>query len=187
VAAPPPAAAPDGSRQHRLLARYVVWEVGSLLVPADPRTGRPAEQLVYCERRHLIALLAGAWPELLICLTGPLLLTALEPRVLQIVVGLGLFAVQVRLLWKIVEWAIARIMITDRRLIEFGGFLRRTGGSMPLTKLTDLTYRQSFPGLLFDYGTVRVESAGQHQALSRISYLRHPVAFQQELAARAGS
>ena len=30
-------------------------------------------------------------------------------------------------------------------------------------------------GLLFDYGMVRIESAGQDQALSNINYLRYPV------------
>jgi uncharacterized membrane protein YdbT with pleckstrin-like domain len=169
----------------RLLGKYIVWDPTTLLVPARPELGRPAEQLVYSERRHLVALLADAWPELLAATVGPLLLVELTRGDTQVVFGVLLFVLQVRLLWKIVEWAIARIMITDKRVIEFGGFLRRNGGSMPLGKLTDLSYHQSFPGLLLDYGMVRIESAGQDQALSRIRYLRYPVAFQQELVARA--
>jgi len=169
----------------RLLGKYIVWDPTTLLVPARPEIGRPAEQLVYSERRHLVALLAGAWPELFAATVGPLLLVELTSGATQVLFGLVLFVLQIRLLWKIVEWAIARIMITDKRVIEFGGFLRRNGGSMPLGKLTDLSYHQSFPGLLLDYGMVRIESAGQDQALSRIRYLRYPVAFQQELVARA--
>ena len=169
----------------RTLARYIVWDPGTLLVPAKPSIGRTAELLVYSERRHLIALYVDAWPEMLVSVFGPLLLIRLDNSSAQVLVGAVVFGVQLRLLWKVVEWTISRIMITDRRVIEFGGFLRRAGGSMPLSKLTDLAYEQTFPGLLFDYGMVRVESAGQDQALSRIQYLRYPVLFQQELIARA--
>lgn len=168
----------------RTLAKYVVWDPGTLLVPAKPSIGREAEQAVYSERRHLIMLFITAWPWMLVGLLGPLFLLRLSGPA-GLVVGLVVFAAQARLLWTIVEWAITRIMITDRRVIEFGGFLRRSGGSMPLSKLTDLAFEQSFPGLLFDYGMVRVESAGQDQALSQINYLRYPLLFQQELVARA--
>ncbi len=169
----------------RLSNKYIVWDPTALLVPARPDLGRPAEQLVYSERRHIIALFLDAWPEMLTCSIGPFVVARIESSQIQTLLAVVIFAVQLRLLWKLVEWAIGRIMITDRRLIEFGGFLRRSGGSIPLTKLTDLSYQQSLPGLLFDYGMVHVESAGQDQGLSRIKYLRYPVSFQQELVARA--
>ena len=186
VTSSPPSGRPRRAGLLRGLAgKYVVWDPTALLVPARPDIGRPAEQLVYSERRHVVALFLAAWPELLVCVLGPPVLARLDRGSLQTVLAVVIFLVQLRLLWKLVEWAIGRIMITDRRLIEFGGFLRRSGGSIPLTKLTDLSYQQSLPGLLFDYGMVHVESAGQDQGLSRIKYLRYPVSFQQELVARA--
>lgn len=182
---PPSQTTPRFGTLKRLLAKYIVWDPTTLLVPARPELGRPAEQLVYSERRHIIALFLTAWREIALCVAGSLLVAAIGAGAVQTVLAAAVFLVQMRLLWKVVEWAIGRIMITDKRLIEFGGFLRRNGGSMPLTKLTDLSYHQTFPGLLFDYGMVHVESAGQDQALSRIRYLRYPVSFQQELVARA--
>lgn len=170
---------------RRTFAKYIVWDPATLLVAAKPEIGRPAEKLVYSERRHLIALFITAWPEMAISAFGPLLLFRVHNAIAGTLLGLIVFATELRLGWRVVEWAVSRIMITDRRVIEFGGFLRRSGGSMPLSKLTDLAYEQTFPGLLFDYGMVRVESAGQDQALSRIRYLRYPVLFQQELVARA--
>ncbi len=170
---------------RRSLSNYIVWDPATLLVPAKPAINRPAEQLVYSERRHLVQLFITAWPSMLVSLFGPLLLLGIGNTAAQIVIAVVVLAAEANLLWNVVEWAITRIMITDRRVIEFGGFLRRNGGSMPLSKLTDLAYEQTFPGLLFDYGMVRVESAGQDQALSRIRYLRYPVTFQQELVARA--
>lgn len=182
----------DGSIVDRLslrrwvegnVSKYIVWDPATLLVPA--RGDREAERVAYSERRHVIALFVDAWAWMLASLLGPFLLLRVGNEAAGAIIGLLLFGAQVRLGWHILEWTITRIMITDRRVIEFGGFLRRSGGSMPLSKLTDLAFEQTFAGLLLDYGMVRVESAGQDQALSQIKYLRHPVLFQEELVARA--
>lgn len=166
------------------LSKYIVWDPATLLVPANPAIDRPGEKLAYSERHHVVQLFVTSWAPMLVAVFGPLALLRLPGALLQLAAGLIVLGAQGRLLWNVTEWAITRIMITDLRLIVFGGFLRRNGGSMPLSKLTDLAYEQSFPGLLFDYGSVRVESAGQDQALSNIDYLRYPVLFQQELVAR---
>jgi uncharacterized membrane protein YdbT with pleckstrin-like domain len=170
---------------RRNLGKYVVWDPAELLVPARPEIGRPAEQPVYSERRHIFYLFTTSWKYVLVSLAGLFILARVDNTGGQVIVGLVTFYAQLRLLWDVIEWSIVRIMITDRRLIEFGGFLRRSGGTLPLGKLTDLNFEQSFLGLLFNYGMVRVESAGQDQAQSRIEYLRYPLVFQQELVARA--
>lgn len=167
------------------LSKYIVWDPATLLVPANPAIDRPAEQLIYSERRHLVQLFISSWAVMLVSLFGPLVLVLVDGPRVQLAAAVLILGAQGLLLWNVIEWAITRIMITDRRVIEFGGFLRRDGGSMPLSKVTDLAYEQTFLGLLFDYGMVRVESAGQDQALSSIRYLRYPVLFQQELVARA--
>ncbi len=48
---------------------------------------------------------------------------------------------------------------------------------MPLTRVTDMTYRRSIAGRLLGYGDLIVESAGQDQALSRIERIPHPDHF----------
>jgi uncharacterized membrane protein YdbT with pleckstrin-like domain len=170
---------------RRNLAKYVVWDPAELLVPGRPEIGRQPERPVYSERRHIFYLFTTSWRYMLLSVFGLLVLARVDNKGGQVIVGLLTLYGQLRLLWDVIEWAITRIMITDRRLIEFGGFLRRHGGTLPLSKLTDLNFEQSFVGLLFNYGMVRVESAGQDQALSRIEYLRYPLTFQQELVARA--
>jgi hypothetical protein len=170
---------------RRNLAKYIVWDPAELLVPARPEIDRPAEQPVYSERRHIFYLFTTSWKYMVLSLVGLLVLSQVDNHGGQVIVAMVTLYGQLRLLWDLVEWSITRIMITDRRLIEFGGFLRRQGGTLPLGKLTDLNFEQSFLGLLFNYGMVRVESAGQDQALSRIEYLRYPLTFQQELVARA--
>ncbi|MDQ3577268.1 MAG: PH domain-containing protein, partial [Actinomycetota bacterium] len=45
---------------------------------------------------------------------------------------------------------------------------------MPISKVTDLTYKRTAFGRIFGYGTIVVESAGQIQALNNIEYLPRP-------------
>ena len=67
-----------------------------------------------------------------------------------------------------------RIVVTDRRIFEVSGILTRKVASMPLAKLTDITYRRSLLCRLFVYGELIVETAGQEQSLQHITHLPRP-------------
>jgi uncharacterized membrane protein YdbT with pleckstrin-like domain len=71
-------------------------------------------------------------------------------------------------------WWIERIVITDKRVMLAQGIITHNVGMMPLSKVTDLTFRRTLGGRMFGYGTIVVESAGQIQALNRIDYLPRP-------------
>ena len=71
-------------------------------------------------------------------------------------------------------WATEEFVITDKRVLNVNGVITRRVGIMPLTKVTDLTYERSVMGRLLGYGVFVMESAGQHQAMSRIEYLPKP-------------
>lgn len=86
---------------------------------------------------------------------------------------LGLVAV-LRFTVLTVLWWTERIVITDKRVMLAEGIIVHNVGMMPLSKVTDLTFRRSFGGRLFGYGTLIVESAGQIQALNKISYMPRP-------------
>jgi uncharacterized membrane protein YdbT with pleckstrin-like domain len=79
-----------------------------------------------------------------------------------------------RLAWQVLEWINVNVVITDRRIFQLSGVFTRNVASMPLNKLTDLTYRRTLPGRMLGYGTLIVETAGQDQALSEIDYLPEP-------------
>jgi len=79
-----------------------------------------------------------------------------------------------RLMWKVYEWYVERVMITDKRILKASGVITRSVQTMPLTKVTDLTYKRDPLGRLLGYGEFVVESAGQDQALSNIKYLPRP-------------
>ena len=71
-------------------------------------------------------------------------------------------------------WWIERIVITDKRVMLAEGIVVHNVGMMPLSKVTDLTFRRTFGGRLLGYGTLIVESAGQIQALNKIRYMPRP-------------
>ncbi len=71
--------------------------------------------------------------------------------------------------------------ITNRRLLASGGFLGSTISTMPLVRVTDISMGRSLSGEIFDYARLRVESAGQDQALGVIDFLNKPDEFYEKL------
>ena len=83
-------------------------------------------------------------------------------------------AAVVRFTVSTILWWIERIVITDKRVMLAEGIITHNVGMMPLSKVTDLTFRRTFGGRLLGYGTLIVESAGQIQALNKIRYMPRP-------------
>jgi uncharacterized membrane protein YdbT with pleckstrin-like domain len=79
-----------------------------------------------------------------------------------------------RLAFVVGEWYVERFVVTDKRVVLTTGIITRRVAMMPLPKVTDMTYHRSVLGQLLGYGTFIVESAGQDQALSRVSFLPRP-------------
>jgi uncharacterized membrane protein YdbT with pleckstrin-like domain len=79
-----------------------------------------------------------------------------------------------RLIWKYFNWSVDYFVVTTERLLLTTGFLTRKVAMMPLTKVTDMSFRRTFPGRLLGYGEFIVESAGQDQALRNVEYIPYP-------------
>ena len=99
----------------------------------------------------------------------------------DLVLGLIALFFAARLGWRTWQWHADRIVVTDQRIFEVSGVLTRKVASMPLTRVTDMTYKRSLLGRILGYGDLIVESAGQDQALSRIERLPHPDDFYRTL------
>ena len=91
---------------------------------------------------------------------------------LAILLVTGRFAYRA-MIWLFYE----QLYITNRRVILARGFLGADIDTMPLTRVTDINYRTTVPGELLGYANIRVETAGQDQALSDLNYLEKPAAF----------
>jgi uncharacterized membrane protein YdbT with pleckstrin-like domain len=79
-----------------------------------------------------------------------------------------------RLLYKIYEWLEDYFVVTSQRLVLATGIFTRTVNMMPLSKVTDMSFKRSTMGRLLGYGEFIVESAGQDQALRRVDHLPYP-------------
>ncbi len=81
------------------------------------------------------------------------------------------------LLWtigQIVNWSVDYFVVTSQRLLLTQGIIVRKVNMMPLTKVTDMSFQRSLLGQLLGYGEFIVESAGQDQALSHVTFLPYP-------------
>ena len=79
-----------------------------------------------------------------------------------------------RLLAKVYEWVKTYFVVTSQRMLLSTGVVTHKVNMMPLTKVTDMTFRRSAMGRLLGYGEFIVESAGQNQALRIVDHLPYP-------------
>ncbi len=132
----------------------------------------PGEEAVINQRRHWAALARPTARTLPVLLVGLWVLTRAPGNRFTSTVGLLLvLAALVYLGLAVGEWWVRHFLVTKRRVLMTSGVIVRTVAVMPLRRITDLTYSESLVGQVLGYGGFRFESAGQDQALSKITYL----------------
>jgi uncharacterized membrane protein YdbT with pleckstrin-like domain len=92
----------------------------------------------------------------------------------MLVIWLLWLVLVLRLLYKTWEWLEDYFVVTSQRLVLATGIFTRTVNMMPLSKVTDMSFKRSTMGRLLGYGEFIVESAGQDQALRRVDHLPYP-------------
>lgn len=134
-----------------------------------------SERAVVVTRRHWVSLVRTGALAAAAFLLG--LLTVLYLGDVQFFAVVGVLVLLGALGWlgfAYWNWATEEFVITDKRVLLVSGVITRRVAIMPLTKVTDLTYERSVLGRLLGFGAFVMESAGQHQAMSRIEYLPRP-------------
>lgn len=132
------------------------------------------ERIVVATHRHWFAVsepLATATLSLL--LTGVAFVAGAPAGLVQglLVAWLVVFGRAVLRIW---EWNLEWFVATDQRLLLIYGFIIRKVDMLPMSKVTDMTFRRSIMGRVFGYGTFVLESAGQDQALSDLHFIPDP-------------
>ena len=82
-----------------------------------------------------------------------------------VVVALGYYGLRAA------EWWMRHFIVTRRRVLLTSGVIVRTVTLLPLRRITDLTWEETFFGQILGYGSFRFESAGQDQALRRLTFM----------------
>ncbi|MEZ0492416.1 PH domain-containing protein [Kineococcus sp. TBRC 1896] len=156
-----------------------VGRAGDPLWERPPRRVRryvlSTEKRLVCLRRHLVVL---AEP-VLSCVAGLagwwwLVVRAGDVPYLPNVTFLAWLVLLGRAVWKWLQWRGDWFIATDKRLLLTYGVVKRQVAMMPLSKVTDMSYRRSLPGRFLGYGELVMESAGQDQALSDVDRLPMP-------------
>jgi membrane protein YdbS with pleckstrin-like domain len=82
----------------------------------------------------------------------------------------------------VAEWWVRHLLVTRRRVLLTSGVIIRTVAVMPLRRITDLTWKETFWGQLLGYGTFRFESAGQQQGLDVVTFMPNAGALYKRLS-----
>lgn len=64
-------------------------------------------------------------------------------------------------IYEFVQWQTTRFAITDQRVAYQSGIFRRRGVSIPLNRINNVNFEQSFIARILNNGVVTIESAGQ--------------------------
>jgi len=64
-------------------------------------------------------------------------------------------------IYEFIQWQTTRFAITDQRVAYQSGIFRRRGVSIPLNRVNNVNFEQSFIARMLNNGVVTIESAGQ--------------------------
>ncbi len=134
----------------------------------------PREIQVATVRQHPAVLIAPSAQALGGLLVAALLTAIVVHGLLSAIIWIAWGVLLLRLLWKVANWSVDYFVVTTERLMLATGFLTRKVAMMPLTRVTDMSFRRTFAGRLLGYGEFIVESAGQDQALRNVEYIPYP-------------
>ncbi|ASO18564.1 putative membrane protein YdbT with pleckstrin-like domain [Actinoalloteichus hoggarensis] len=148
-----------------------------MLAPRDPDEYLlESERRVIRVRRHWASMLWDIF-EATALLVGLMLISSLMPpgsALIQNILWYAGLLVVLRFSYYVIEWWVERIVVTDKRFMLTTGVFETNVAMMPVTKVTDLTFRRTLMGRFFGYGTLVIESAGQIQALNKVEYCPNP-------------
>jgi membrane protein YdbS with pleckstrin-like domain len=134
----------------------------------------PREIQVATVRQHPAMLIPASAQTLVGLLIAGILSATVLHGIAGVVLWLLWLLLLLRLVWKILNWSVDYFVVTTERLLLTRGFLTRQINMMPLTKVTDMSFKRSFAGRLLGYGEFIVESAGQDQALRNVEFIPYP-------------
>ena len=149
----------------------------------------PGEKVLVRTRRHWIVLARWAGAALLLVVLG-LVMAALFGVLVPgpgygVMVGLALAAIGLAATapgW--IRWAKELYLVTDRRVIQVEGVLRKHALDSGLGKVNDVRLTQSALGRLLGYGTLEIITAAE-SGINRLDDLPRPLEFKKAMMAGA--
>lgn len=139
----------------------------------------PSEHVLHTCRRHWIVILKPTLLWLLVIGAGAVVGFVLSPEQsntwLDRILGVGALITTLYAGYRVADWAVAAYVITDQRVLFLEGLVSRNVSAIPLSKVTDTTFRRSILGRMFGYGDLMLDSPGEKPGLSTLTVLPRPV------------
>ncbi|EFC81860.1 hypothetical protein CcI49_14460 [Frankia sp. CcI49] len=90
----------------------------------------------------------------------------------------GALAAVLRLLWRMLTWYCTILLVTNSRFVKVSGIISLKVQSIPMSKITDLSYTLDPNGRVLGYGTFALETEGDHKSeLEKLEYVPQPDQF----------
>lgn len=78
-----------------------------------------------------------------------------------IIAGIAVVVIIASTIYAYIGWKTTRFVITDQRVAYQSGFIQRRGVSIPLNRVNNVNFSQSFIARALNNGVVTIESAGE--------------------------
>lgn len=95
---------------------------------------------------------------------------------LQVILWLSTVSHVCYIAYCVLDWRVDQVIVTDRRLMRTSGVFTDTVAIVELDKVTDTMFYRPFMGRIFDFGTIRVVTAGEGVTLEEIEFVPAPAA-----------
>ena len=133
----------------------------------DDRSLAVGEQSVEALHPHwktLVGPVVGAFLVVAALLVGEVLIPAGRDAAAErlAAAALAIILLQWWLVYPVLKWRTTRYELTTRRMRLRTGVIARNGSDIPLSRITDVSFRKSPLDRLLGCGTLVVESAGEH-------------------------
>ena len=153
-------------------------------------TKRPHEEVLLWIKKHplvylktvFMVLVIGGLP-LVLFLVALSLLTQTIPQIVWLIAILYLVVSLLVFYLKWLEEVLDIVIVTDQRLVDMDQYniFRRAMGEVALEQITDVTGTvKGIFGTIFNYGSIRIETAGQTSDFS-IRDVAHPILSAQRI------
>jgi uncharacterized membrane protein YdbT with pleckstrin-like domain len=138
------------------------------------------EQVLFTTHQHWLVLLGEIISEIILSIAVIVLVTlAWILWVLNPLMTLGyllLLFPLVSLCRDILVWANRKFVVTNRRVIQLSGVIRKNVTDSSLEKVNDVKMSQSFMGRLFGYGDIEIMTASE-LGVNKLTHIGKPIQY----------
>ena len=119
--------------------------------------------------------------DLVVALVVVVIMLAADDPLVSTLGSLGLAVITVSFLWRLLQQAFTRYVLTDYRAIRISGVLRRDYEWISWRKVTDVSVQRSFFDRCFGTATIDIQSANEASGFKEMTDVPNPTDFEERI------